>query len=80
MDRVGMSPKMLLRLMRFSNAWLLREQDANRSWLSIAHTTGYADQMHMIRDFKEFAGVNPGSILRDLEQSPLRLQADGFSE
>lgn len=63
-QRIGLSPKFFSRLVRFANAWVLRENDAARSWTNIAHTTGYYDQMHMIRDFKEFAGTNPKEIER----------------
>jgi hypothetical protein len=31
--------------------------------------------MHLIRDFKEFAGVAPGIIEKELEHTPVRLQA-----
>lgn len=75
-ERIGIPPKLFARLVRFSKAWNMRERNPVISWLSIAHTCGYADQMHMIRDFKEFAGVTPLILQRDLEKSPLRLQGD----
>jgi AraC-like DNA-binding protein len=46
------------------------------SWTSIAYDCGYFDQMHLIRDFKEFAGVAPGIIQKELNEIPVRLQAD----
>jgi AraC-like DNA-binding protein len=76
LERIGMPPKLFSRLARFSRAWNIRELNPDITWLSIAHTCGYADQMHMIRDFKTFAGVTPGMLQRDLEKSPLRLQRD----
>lgn len=69
-----MPPKMFLRLVRFSRAWIMREKSPAISWSKIAHTCNYSDQMHMIRDFKDFAGVTPGILQSDLEKSPLRLQ------
>lgn len=75
-ERIGMAPKTFARVARFSKAWFMREMNPQISWLSIAHACDYADQMHMIRDFKEFAGVTPGSLQNDLLKSPLRLQAD----
>ncbi len=73
-ERTGIPPKVFVRLTRFSNAWILREKKADLTWLSIAHSCGYADQMHMIRDFKDFVGVSPGVLQTDLEKSHLRLQ------
>lgn len=75
-ERIGMSPKLFFRLVRFSKAWYLREKDPLTSWSEIAHTCDYADQMHMIRDFKDFVGITPGLLQHDLDKSPLRLRAD----
>jgi AraC-like DNA-binding protein len=74
-ERTGMPPKVFSRLVRFSRAWVMHEKRPDLSWLHIAHSCDYADQMHMIRDFKEFAGVTPGVLQSALEKSPLRLQA-----
>jgi AraC-like DNA-binding protein len=77
-ERIGMSPKLYFRLDRFSKAWNLREWYPNVSWSIISHQCGYADQTHMIRDFKQFTGVTPGFLQTELEKTPLRLQRDGF--
>lgn len=74
-DRIGMSPKFFSRLIRFSKAYRMRENSAQLNWTSIAHECGYFDQMHFIRDFKEFAGVAPGILERELQHLPVRLQA-----
>lgn len=73
LERIGMPPKLFARLAR---SWYMRERNEEISWISIAHSCGYADQMHMIRDFKAFAGVTPTGLQTDLEKSPLRLQRD----
>lgn len=77
-ERIGMSPKIFSRLIRFSKAWCMRENNPDISWLNIAHACGYADQMHMIRDFKDFAGVTPGLLQNDLDKSPLILQEGAY--
>jgi len=74
-DRIGLPPKLFARLVRFSKAYRIRENLPHVSWTSIAYECGYFDQMHLIRDFKEFAGVAPGVIEKELQHSPVRLQA-----
>lgn len=77
-ERIGLCPKVFAKLVRFSNAWGMRENNAVITWTEIAHACGYSDQMHMIRDFKEFTGVTPGILQTDLEKSPLRLRDNSF--
>jgi AraC-like DNA-binding protein len=77
-ERAGMPPKVFSRLVRFSQAWIMRERRPDLPWIKIAHACEYADQMHMVRDFKDFAGVTPRLLQSDLEKSQLRLQASAF--
>lgn len=63
-ERIGVLPKVFARIVRFSKAYRLKEANQNISWTAIAHEIGYFDQMHFIRDFKEFAGVTPRCIER----------------
>ncbi len=77
MERLGLPPKHFARLIRFSKAYRLKENQHQLSWTTIAHASGYYDQMHFIRDFREFAGVTPSFMQADLEATPLRLQAMG---
>lgn len=74
-ERIGVPPKFFSRITRFSKAYRMRERSSELSWTSIAHECGYFDQMHFIRDFKEFAGVAPGIIEKELQQLPVRMQA-----
>jgi AraC-like DNA-binding protein len=74
-ERIGLPPKVFARLVRFSKAYRLRENFPGMSWTSIAYECGYFDQMHFIRDFKEFAGIAPGVIEKELQSTPLRMQA-----
>ena len=75
-ERIGMSPKLYGRLIRFSKAYRLYERFPGRSWTNIAHECGYFDQMHFIRDFKIFASDVPGAIEKLLKRAPVRLQAE----
>lgn len=71
-QRIGLPPKHFSRLVRFAQAWIIKEQQPGVSWIKIAHECGYFDQMHLIRDFHEFAGVNPSSIEAELLKSPVK--------
>ena len=71
-----MNPKMYARILKFSKAYRLHEAFPQLSWTKIAFEAGYYDQMHMIRDFKVFAGVNPSVIEQQLHSTPLRMQKD----
>ena len=75
-ERIGMNPKMYARILKFSKAYRLHEGFPNLTWTSIAYEAGYYDQMHMIRDFKAFAGVNPSVIEQQLLSTPIRMQKD----
>jgi AraC-like DNA-binding protein len=75
-ERLGMTPKLYARILKFSKAYRLHEASPTLSWTNIAYEAGYYDQMHMIKDFKTFAGVNPSIIERQLLSSPIRMQKD----
>jgi AraC-like DNA-binding protein len=74
-ERIGLSPKMFSRLARFSKAYRMRESNPTLTWTHIAHAAGYYDQMHFIRDFKQFAGVVPSFLENELAVNPFRMQA-----
>jgi AraC-like DNA-binding protein len=75
-ERIGLGPKTYARILRFSKAYRLHEAFPNLSWTKITYEAGYYDQMHLIRDFKIFAGVNPTTIEQQLLSTPLRMQKD----
>ena len=77
-NRIGLSPKFFSRLVRFSRAWLIKENQPDISWLQLAHKCGYHDQMHFIRDFKEFTGENPTEIESALRSNPANLKNGMF--
>lgn len=75
-ERIGMNPKLYARILRFSKAYRIHEAHPELNWTLIAYESGYYDQMHMIRDFKVFAGANPTVIEHQLLTTPLRMQKD----
>lgn len=58
-EKLGMHPKIYLRNKRFSTAYALKELNPELKWTDVAHIFNYYDQMHLIRDFREFAGQVP---------------------
>ena len=63
-ERVGTSPKMLARILRFQNTLRLRTpgSDERTDWVRVAVECGYADQSHLIRDYAEFSGETPAGL------------------
>ena len=76
--RMGLSPKFFSRLVRFSRAWLTKETQPHITWLQLANKCGYYDQMHFIRDFKEFTDENPTEIELTLRENPVNLKNGVF--
>lgn len=75
-ERLGFSPKVYARLIRFSIAYRLFERSEIPNWSEIAYTAGYYDQMHFIKDFKDFAGITPTMMEEELKSKPLRFQTE----
>lgn len=60
-DATGLPPKTLARMARFNRALeLSRRGDGN--WAGIAADCGYADQAHLAREFRDFAGTTPSAL------------------
>ncbi|UOQ69224.1 helix-turn-helix domain-containing protein [Hymenobacter volaticus] len=73
-EQLGYSPKFFARLIRFSQAYRRKVNHPAQRWTSIAYACGYYDQMHLIRDFKEFTAATPKQVARAMQQAPLTLQ------
>jgi len=58
--RVGMMPKRFARLARFERALALVRSGPSLS--SVAQCAGYADQPHLVREFRSFAGEPPSTL------------------
>ena len=62
-QQVGLSPKTAARLVRFDEVWRRLDERRPLDWGRVAHDAGYADQAHLIRDFREFTGTTPTDFL-----------------
>jgi AraC-like DNA-binding protein len=58
--QVGLSPKTAARLVRFDGVWRRLDGEGGRlDWADLAREVGYADQAHLVRDFRQFTGTTP---------------------
>ncbi|MFI7277437.1 helix-turn-helix domain-containing protein [Streptomyces sp. NPDC049879] len=58
-DEVGLSPKTFARVLRFEHAHELATAHDPLPWAEVATVSGYADQAHLVRDWREFTGRSP---------------------
>ena len=66
LERTGISPKRLARILRFRNAVALATPSRRGDWAEVALECGYYDQAHLINEFREFSGVAPGNFSSNL--------------
>ncbi|MFG2004709.1 helix-turn-helix domain-containing protein [Spirillospora sp. NPDC048911] len=66
-EQVGLSPKVMARVLRFQHAVELMSAPFDRqgvpSWVDLAVTCGYYDQAHLNREFRALAGCTPTELL-----------------
>jgi AraC-like DNA-binding protein len=62
---VGISPKKYCRITRFRHLFDAVSNGQSVNWVRIALDSGFFDQSHLIRDFRQFAGDSPSSFLAD---------------
>ncbi len=72
-EHVGMTPKAIARVVRFDRAVRHARAGQHIQWSALAWQCGYADQSHLVREFREFAGLSPTEFLR--QQTPTGLAA-----
>jgi AraC-like DNA-binding protein len=58
-QQVGVAPKTAARLLRFNGVWRHLDKGPSLDWGLVAAETGYADQAHLIREFRQFTGTTP---------------------
>jgi AraC-like DNA-binding protein len=62
--RVGISPKMYIRIVRFENAMKVKNRNSEKNWSDIALECEYNDSSHLLREFRQFADFPPGTLLK----------------
>lgn len=71
-ERIGVSAKTLERIIRFDNAYRLKNRHPEYDWLTIAVLCNFHDYQHMVKDFKEFSNLIPSSLYQLELQAPER--------
>jgi AraC-like DNA-binding protein len=74
---VGLTPKTFARIARFEAAFADLQTRRAVRWADFALDCGYADQAHLVRDFRELAGATPTKVFRRRAPDGLGLLAEG---
>jgi AraC-like DNA-binding protein len=61
----GLKPKRYCELLRFGDAVVRGHASPAPAWADVAAQAGYADQAHLSREFRRFAGLSPTRWKRD---------------
>jgi AraC-like DNA-binding protein len=68
--QVGLTPKLVHRITRFQQVISTSMASRQNSWGALAADCGYYDQSHLIRDFRQFAGMTPTQFERRRADAP----------
>jgi AraC-like DNA-binding protein len=77
--QVGLGPKRFAQVQRLQR--VVRDLDgcASVDWAGVAARHGYADQPHLVEEFRQLVGVTPTGYLRSRIDGPNHLRIGGFS-
>ena len=74
-EAIGVSPKRYCRLARFHTGLAYAGAGTGVQWAEVAVDLGYADQSHMIAEFRELSGLTPDALATQGWFHPFILQA-----
>lgn len=63
-DRLGASPKMLIRILRINYLWGITSSGGKIDYHDLVFMGNYFDQTHLIKDFKSITGETPETFFR----------------
>ena len=69
----GVGPKTMSRIARFSTSYIMRTKHPEYTWLDVAMACGYEDYQHMVRDYRDFAGITPNQLWEKDLRAPDRV-------
>lgn len=68
--RVGITPKLTSRILRFRKSLTAAHGVQTPDWSDLAAACGYYDQAHFIHEFQDFAGMTPSEYYRNRTEYP----------
>lgn len=71
-ERTGVNPKTFEQIIKFDNAFRLKNANPNFDWLKIAVECNYYDYQHLSKAYKDFTGLSPTAFHAIEEQAPER--------
>lgn len=74
--QIGLTPKRYARLRRFHGVIDAIGTGRTFEWATVAIDGGYADQSHLVHEFRHFAGMTPGEYLRRRGPYPRHVPLD----
>lgn len=63
-QKIGLSPKQYMRIARLNEVNRLLESGEELDLTGVSYESGFADQAHFIRDFKNFTGLSPKVFIK----------------
>jgi AraC-like DNA-binding protein len=67
-ETIGVTPKTFARIVRFQA--LMRQVGAVPNWGALAHGLGFADQSHLVNEFRALAGLTPTAWFQSSKTVP----------
>ncbi|MBL0146472.1 MAG: AraC family transcriptional regulator [Chitinophagaceae bacterium] len=80
-ERTGVNPKLFERLIRFDNAFRLKNTQSQMDWLRIAMECNYHDYQHLSKEYKDFTSLSPTAFHNIEAKAPERILglSEGFN-
>ncbi|MDX1906576.1 MAG: helix-turn-helix domain-containing protein [Bacteroidia bacterium] len=72
LERLGVTPKYFCKVMRFEQAYRMRNLHPDADWLTIALHCGYHDYQHLAKDYLSLTGKTPNGFHLDDMAAPER--------
>jgi AraC-like DNA-binding protein len=79
-EQLGIPPKLYCRLARFQSGLAPAESQEKINWAETAFALGYADQSHMIAEFRQFSSLTPQALVSGRWFHPFIERARRFEE